>query len=87
LILPPKWAKGEYLLPPCSPEATARLPDETELLEPVQIPAEHALCPRVRNGELVPQDPSAEPASVLLDRIRAERAATPVHTGRRRKSG
>lgn len=28
-------------------------------------------------GELVPQDPNDEPASVLLDRIRAERAAQP----------
>lgn len=27
-------------------------------------------------GELVPQDPKDEPASVLLDRIRAQRAAT-----------
>jgi type I restriction enzyme S subunit len=26
----------------------------------------------------VPQDPADEPASVLLDRIRAERAAAPV---------
>jgi type I restriction enzyme S subunit len=36
-------------------------------------------------GRLVPQDPSDEPASVLLDRIRAERAAQPV-TKRRARS-
>jgi len=34
-----------------------------------------AVLARAFSGELVPQDPSDEPASVLLDRIRAERAA------------
>ncbi len=40
-------------------------------------------------GRLVPQDPNDEPASVLLDRIRAERAAQPREDGRwrRRRAG
>ncbi|OLK72020.1 type I restriction modification protein subunit S [Xanthomonas oryzae pv. oryzae] len=36
-----------------------------------------SLLAKAFRGELVPQDPSDEPASVLLDRIRARRAAAP----------
>lgn len=35
-------------------------------------------------GELVPQEANDEPASVLLDRIRAERSAAPAKPGRRK---
>ena len=47
---------------------------------------EASLLARAFRGELVPQDPNDEPASVLLDRIRAERAAAPKpKRGRRAK--
>jgi type I restriction enzyme S subunit len=38
---------------------------------------ESALLAKAFRGELVPQDPNDEPASVLLQRIRAQRAAAP----------
>jgi type I restriction enzyme S subunit len=38
---------------------------------------EQALLAKAFRGELVPQDPDDEPASVLLERIRSERAAAP----------
>ncbi|MCW0198869.1 restriction endonuclease subunit S [Sphingopyxis sp.] len=49
---------------------------------------EAAILAKAFRGELVPQDPDDEPASVLLDRIHAERAAAPQpKRGRRAKTG
>ena len=44
---------------------------------------DRSILARAFRGELVPQDPSDEPASALLDRIRAERAAAPAKAARR----
>jgi type I restriction enzyme, S subunit len=47
---------------------------------------ESAILAKAFRGELVPQDPNDEPASVLLERIRAQRAAVPqTKRGRRVK--
>lgn len=49
---------------------------------------DRAILAKAFRGELVPQDPTDEPASVLLDRIRAEREAagsTPKRRGRKPK--
>ncbi|MBI5018222.1 MAG: restriction endonuclease subunit S [Deltaproteobacteria bacterium] len=42
-----------------------------------------ALLAKAFRGDLVPQDPNDEPASVLLERIRAERVASPKARGAR----
>lgn len=42
-----------------------------------------SILARAFNGELVPQDPNEEPATVLLERIAAERAAAPARPRRR----
>jgi type I restriction enzyme S subunit len=46
---------------------------------------DQAILAKAFRGELVPQDPSDEPASVLLERIRHDRAAAPASTRRGRK--
>src|SRR5207249_8364649 len=42
-----------------------------------------SLLAKAFRGELVPQDPNDEPASVLLEKIRAKRIATPTNSPRR----
>ena len=44
-----------------------------------------AILAKAFRGELVPQDPNDEPASVLLERLRAKRDAAPAMARRGRK--
>jgi len=46
---------------------------------------DQAVLAKAFRGELVPQDPNDEPASVLLDRIRAERVAGVVKDKQRKR--
>ena len=46
-----------------------------------------SILKRAFEGKLVPQDPTDEPASVLLDRIRADRAKTQSGSVSQRRRG
>lgn len=48
---------------------------------------ESAILAKAFRGKLVPQDPNDEPASVLLERIRAQRASAPKPKRGRRSAG
>jgi type I restriction enzyme, S subunit len=60
-----------------------RLASETINARKLVDHLDQAILAKAFRGELVPQDPNDEPASVLLERIRAERAAAPVKVKRR----
>jgi type I restriction enzyme S subunit len=51
-----------------------RLSSETTSARKLIDHLDQAILAKAFRGELVPQDPNDEPASVLLERIRAERA-------------
>jgi type I restriction enzyme S subunit len=53
-----------------------RLASETTSARKLIDHLDHAVLAKAFRGELVPQDANDEPASVLLERIRAERQGT-----------
>ena len=61
-----------------------RLAAEAESARKLLDRLDQAVLAKAFRGELAPQDPADEPASVLLDRIRAERAAKGTVTKGRR---
>lgn len=62
----------------------ARLDDALSQAERRAATLRRAILARAFRGELVPQDPDDEPASLLLERIAAERAAVPAKPRRKR---
>jgi type I restriction enzyme, S subunit len=65
-----------------------RLAAETTSARKLIDHLDQAILAKAFRGELVPQDPNDEPASVLLERIRAERqaSATPQHQKKQQKA-
>ncbi|MCZ8547310.1 restriction endonuclease subunit S [Mesorhizobium qingshengii] len=62
-----------------------RLADEATSASKLIDHLDQAVLAKAFRGELVPQDPADEPASLLLERIRAERGAAPKARRGRRK--
>lgn len=78
VLLPPLAEQAEIVH--CIDNAFAwidRLAAETASARRLIDRLDQALLAKAFRGELVPQDPADEPASVLLERIRAERATVP----------
>jgi type I restriction enzyme, S subunit len=79
LPIPPQWlaeqltAEAEHQL-----AASARTGQDTKVLLRRSPKLRQSILHRAFEGKLVPQDPADEPASVLLDRIAAERATVPT---------
>jgi type I restriction enzyme S subunit len=63
-----------------------RIATETSSARKLIDNLDQAILAKAFRGELVPQDPNDEPASVLLERIRVAREAGPARTVRDRKS-
>jgi type I restriction enzyme S subunit len=61
-------------------ESVAALATATEALQKQSAAQRQNLLRAAFRGELVPQDPNDEPASVLLQRVRAERNTNPKPT-------
>lgn len=65
---------------------SSALSDISDTLKQRLLELENAILARAFRGELVPQDPSDEPASVLLERLRAGIEAAPAKPGRRARA-
>ncbi|MFI2631200.1 restriction endonuclease subunit S [Streptomyces collinus] len=85
--LPPLMRQKELLEQVAQRRADAgKMFDAIESVKIQAIELRNALLHAAFTGALVPQDPDDEPASILLDRIRAERTVVVKQTRRKRVS-